>query len=65
MVEYFDEQLNGKYKIETVFHLFIDSQSMLDKLKEIDEHPTAHLKTVMDSEWNVLYALHKTIKFFI
>ena len=37
---------------------------MLDKLEELGEYPTAHLKTVMDSEWDVLYALHTTIKAF-
>ena len=50
--------------MEIKFHLFTDSKSMLDKLKELDEYPTAHLKTVMDSEWDVLYALHKAIKAF-
>ena len=37
---------------------------MLDKLEELGEYPTAHLKTVTDSEWDVLYALHKTINTF-
>ena len=50
--------------METKFHPFIDNKSMLDKLKEIGEYPTAHFKTVMDSEWDVLYALHKAIKAF-
>lgn len=38
-------------------HLYRDSKSVLDKLITMDEFPTALLKTVMDSKWNVLQAL--------
>ena len=63
-MEYYEGILDEKCKIETKFHLFTNSKSMIDKLKEIDEYPTAHLKTVMDSELDVLHALHKAIKAF-
>ena len=55
LVEYYKGILDEKCTMETKFHLFIDSKSMLDKLKEIDKYPTAHLKTVMYSEWDVLH----------
>ena len=64
LVEYYEGILDEKCAMETKFHLFTDSKSMLDKLKELDKYPTAHLKTVMDSEWDVLYALHKAINTF-
>ena len=38
-------------------YLFTDSMSMIKKLNTIDIYPTVHLKTVMDSEWDVLQAL--------
>ena len=50
LVNYYEELLDEKCKLESKFHLFTDSKSMLDKLEELGEYPTAHLKTVMDSE---------------
>ena len=38
--------------------LFIDSQSMLNKLNAMNKYPTAHLKCTMDPEWDVLQAIH-------
>jgi len=37
---------------------------MIKKLKAYDEYPTAPLATVLDSEWDVLSALHKALKWF-
>ena len=37
---------------------------MIKKLKANIEYPTAHLKTVLDSEWDVLSALNRTLKKF-
>ena len=37
---------------------------MLDKLEEMNKYPTAHLKTTLNSEWDVLSALNTTIKEF-
>ena len=34
---------------------------MIKKLKAYDEYPTAPLTTVLDSEWDVLSALHDEI----
>ena len=37
---------------------------MIKKLKAYDEYPTAHLKPVLHSEWDVLSALHKALQCF-
>ncbi|OEU11448.1 hypothetical protein FRACYDRAFT_245187 [Fragilariopsis cylindrus CCMP1102] len=37
---------------------------MIKKLEAYDEYPTAHLKTVLNSEWDVLSALSRTLKKF-
>jgi hypothetical protein len=37
---------------------------MIKKLKAYDEYPTAPLATVLDSEWDVLSALHRALKRF-
>jgi hypothetical protein len=35
---------------------------MIKKLKAYDEYPTAPLTTVLDSEWDVLSALHRALQ---
>ena len=35
---------------------------MIKKLKSMDAYPTAHLKYVMDSEWDILQALRTLMK---
>jgi hypothetical protein len=37
---------------------------MIKKLKAYDKYPTAKLGMVLDSEWDVLSALHKALKWF-
>jgi hypothetical protein len=37
---------------------------MIKKLKAYDKYPTAALTTVLDSEWDVLSALHRALKWF-
>jgi hypothetical protein len=37
---------------------------MIKKLKAYDKYPTAPLTTVLDSEWDVLSALHRALKWF-
>ena len=41
-----------------------DSLSMIKKLKAYNEYPTAPLKTVLHSDWDVLLALHRALKCF-
>ncbi|OEU06076.1 hypothetical protein FRACYDRAFT_256488 [Fragilariopsis cylindrus CCMP1102] len=36
----------------------------MKKLKEFDNFPTASLSMVLDSEWDVLLALHRALKWF-
>jgi hypothetical protein len=36
----------------------------IKKLEAYGEYPTAHLPTVLDSEWDVLSALHKALQRF-
>ena len=42
--------------------MYTDSISMIDKLQAYYEYPTAPLATVLDSEWDVLSALHRALK---
>ena len=35
---------------------------MITKLKAYDEYPTARLATALNSEWDVLSALHRALK---
>ena len=37
---------------------------MMEKLKAFDKFPTASLSMVLDSEWDVLLALHHALKWF-
>jgi hypothetical protein len=37
---------------------------MMKKLKSFDKYPTASLSMVLDSEWDVLSALHRALKWF-
>jgi hypothetical protein len=37
---------------------------MITKLEAYEEYPTAPLATVLDSEWDVLSALHRALKWF-
>jgi hypothetical protein len=46
------------------FQFYTDSSSMMKKLKAFDKYPTASLNMVLDSEWDVLSALHRELKWF-
>jgi hypothetical protein len=37
---------------------------MITKLEAYGEYPTAPLAAVLDSEWDVLSALHRALKWF-
>ena len=39
--------------------LFTDSESMLKKLTPMNEYPTAHLRCMMDPEWDVIQVIHR------
>jgi hypothetical protein len=64
MIQYYDNSLHCTEKARGKFQFYTDSLSMLTKLKAFDEYPTAPLKTVLHSEWDVLSALHRALKWF-
>ena len=62
---YYDKKLTREDEItRSKIQVYTDSLSMIKKLKAYDEYPTAPLKTVLDSEWDVLSALHRALKSF-
>ena len=62
MTKYYDGILQCKEKARSKIQVYTDSLSMINKLKAYDEYPTAPLATVLDSEWDVLSALHRALK---
>jgi hypothetical protein len=64
LVQYYDDHLQCKEKVRGKFQFYTDSSSMMKKLKAFDRYPTASLGTVLDSEWDVLSALHRALKWF-
>ena len=45
-------------------HIYTDSESMITKLKKMNEYPTAKHRMTLHPEWDVLYALHHTLESF-
>ena len=64
LTEYYDAILPCTDKSKGKFQFYTDSLSMIKKLKAFSEYPTAHLKTVLHSEWDVLSALHRALQWF-
>jgi hypothetical protein len=64
LVQYYDRRLQCDEPTRSKIQIYTDSLSMIKKLKAYDEYPTAPLATVLDSEWDVLSALHKALKWF-
>jgi len=62
LTEYYDEIVSCNEPARSKIQVYTDSLSMIKKLKAFDEYPTAPLTTVLDSEWDVLSALHKELK---
>mgnify|MGYP002632820832 CR=1 FL=1 len=59
--QYYDDILECKEPARSKIQVYTDSLSMIKKLKAYDEYPTAPLATVLDSEWDVLSALHRAL----
>lgn len=57
IAENYNELIVDSIDILSKISLFTDSMSMIKKLNSMDAYPTAHLKTVMDSERYILQAL--------
>ena len=64
LIQYYDEILNCTDKERTKIQFYTDSLSMMKKFKAYDKYPTAPLTTVLNSEWDVLSALHRSLKWF-
>jgi hypothetical protein len=64
LIQYYDEKLPCEEPVRSKIQVYTDSASMIKKLKAYDKYPTAKLGMVLDSEWDVLSALHKALKWF-
>jgi hypothetical protein len=64
LTQYYDEKLPCEEPVRSKIQVYTDSASMIKKLKAYDKYPTAKLGMVLDSEWDVLSALHKALKWF-
>jgi hypothetical protein len=64
MTQYYDDILQCQEPARSKIQVYTDSLSMITKLKTYGEYPTAPLAAVLDSEWNVLSALHTALKRF-
>jgi hypothetical protein len=62
--EYYDDIVSCNEPALSKIQVYIDSLSMIKKLKALDKYPTALLTTLLDSEWDVLSALHQALKRF-
>jgi hypothetical protein len=64
ITNYYDNKITCNEPVRSKIQVYTDSASMIKKLKAYDRYPTASLATVLDSEWDVLSALHKALKWF-
>lgn len=51
-------------EIKEKCQIYTDSLFMINKLNWIDKYPSSPLKITLHAEWDVLSALHKTLKWF-
>ena len=54
IAEHYDELIVDVIDILCEIHSHTDSMSMIKEPNSMDVYPTAHLKYVMDSEWDIL-----------
>jgi hypothetical protein len=64
LIQYYDNKVPCDEPVRSKIQVYTDSASMMKKLKAYDKYPTASLAMVLDSEWDVLSALHKALKWF-
>ena len=62
--DYYDTTLSCNEPARSKVQVHTDSLSMIKKLKAYNEYPTAPLKMVLHSDWDVLLALHRALKCF-
>jgi len=64
IMNYYDKKLTRNEPIQSKIQVYTDSLSMIKKLTAYDKYPTAPLTTLLDSEWDVLSALHRALQCF-
>jgi hypothetical protein len=65
ITQYYNEKISCDEPGRSKIQVYTDSAaSMIKKLKADDKYPTAKLAMVLDSEWDVLSALHKALQWF-
>jgi hypothetical protein len=64
ITQYYNDILPCNEPVRSKIQVYTDSLSMIKKLRAYDKYPTAPLDTVLDSEWDVLPALHRALKWF-
>lgn len=57
IAEHYNKLIVDAIDILYKIHLYTASMSMIKKLNPMDTYPTAHLKHVMDLEWDILQTL--------
>jgi hypothetical protein len=62
--QYYDGILHCTEPARSKIQVYTDSLSMIKKLKAYDEYSIAPLAAVLDSEWDVLSALHYVLEWF-
>jgi hypothetical protein len=64
ITQYYNEKIQCEEPGRSKIQVYTDSASMIKKLKAYDKYPTAKLGMVLDSEWDVLSALHEALQWF-
>jgi hypothetical protein len=64
LTQYYDDILQCQEPTRSKIQVYTDSLRMIKKLEAYGEYPTAPLAAVLDSEWDVLSALHRALKWF-
>ena len=59
IVEHYIKLITDSIEISNKIHLYTDSLSMIKKHNFTNAYPAAHLKNVMELEWDILQALHR------
>jgi hypothetical protein len=62
--KYYDAILKCEEQTRSKIQVYTDSLSMMKKLEAYGKYPTASRAAVLDSEWDVLSALHRALKWF-
>jgi hypothetical protein len=64
LTQYYDDILHCEEPARSKIQVCTDSLSMIKKLKAYGKYSTPPLATILDSEWDVLSALHRALQWF-